>query len=310
MHLFNSSLNTRGLALTLLLVLLALTVGGCSLVAEPEEGSGAAVEPPDAGSSAADETGTLVISAVTVPAGQAGSFTVTGVPSGTITTEGTLVVTDLAPGTYTTTHIDPAPDFDVTAVECDDGDSATPSSGDAQTRTAVLNLDPGETINCTFTNAQRGALVVVSQTEPAGLDGAFTFTGSPTGTIPAEGTLVVANLTPGTYSSTQVDPAPEFDVTAVECDDGGSPTPSSGDASSRTAVFNLDPGEMVTCAFTNTRRGTAVVATQVSPESAEGEFLFTGVPSGTIPANGTLVVTGLPPAPIPLPRQTPSPPLS
>jgi hypothetical protein len=278
-----------------LLVLLALTVAGCSLVAEPEEGSGAAVETPDAGSSAADESGTLIMSVLTVPAGQAGSFTFTGVPSGTISVENTLVVADLAPGTYTTTQVDPAPDFDLTAVECDDGDSATPSSGDAQTRTAVLNLDPGETINCTFTNAQRGALVVVSQTEPAGLGGAFTFTGSPTGTIPADGTLVVANLTPGTYTTTQVDPSPDFDVTAVQCDDGGSPTPSSGDSSSRTAIFNLDPGEMVTCAFTNTRRGTLIVANQVSPEGAEGDFLFTGVPSGTIPANGTLVAANLTP---------------
>jgi hypothetical protein len=295
MHLFNSSLNTRGLTLALLLVLLALTVASCSLVERPEEGSGAAVETPDAGASAADENGTIIISAVTVPAAQAGAFTFTGVPSGTISTDSTLVVADLTPGTYTTTQVNPAPDFDLTAVECDDGDSAAPSSGDAQTRTAVLNVDAGETIRCTFTNAQRGTLVVVSQTEPGGLDGAFTFTGSPTGTIPAEGTLVVANLAPGTYTTTEVDPAPDFDVTAVQCDDGGSPTPSSGDASSRTAVFNLDPGEMVTCAFTNTRRGTLVVANQVSPEGAEGNFLFTGVPSGTISANGTLVVANLTP---------------
>jgi hypothetical protein len=237
----------------------------------------------------------LIISVVTEPAGQAGSFTFTGVPSGTISIDNTLVVTDLAPGTYTTTQVNPAPDFDVAAVECDDGDSATPSSGDAQTRTAVLNLDPGETIRCTFTNAQRGTLVVVGRTEPEGFDGNFTFTGSPTGTIPADGTLAVANLTAGTYTTTQVDPAPDFDVTAVECNDGNSPTPSSGDASSRTAVFNLDPGEMVICTYTNTRRGTLVVATQVSPESAEGEFLFTGVPSGTIPANGTLVAANLTP---------------
>jgi hypothetical protein len=295
MHLFNSSLNTRGLTLALLLVLLALTIAGCSLVVEPEEGSGAAIETPDTGANETDENGTVIISAVTVPAGQAGSFTYTGVPSGTLSTDSTLVVTDLAPGTYTTTQVNPAPDFDLTAVECDDGDSATPSSGDPQTRTAVLNVDAGETIECTFTNAQRGTLVVVSQTEPGAQGGSFTFTGSPTGTIPADGTLVVANLTPGTYTTTEVDPAPDFDVTAVECNDGGSPTPSSGDASSRTAVFNLDPGEMVTCTFTNTRRGTLVVANQVSPEGTEGNFLYTGVPSGTVSANGTLVAANLTP---------------
>ena len=295
MHLFNSSLNTRGFTLTLLLVLLALTVAGCSLVAGPDESSGVAPEVPDPGASAGEETGSLVISAVTVPAAQAGSFTFTGVPSGTISVENTLVVADLTPGTYTTTQVDPAPDFDLTAVECDDGDSATPSSGDAQTRTAVLNLDPGETINCTFTNAQRGSAVIATQVDPEGSEGSFLFTGVPSGTIPANGTLVVANLTPGTYTTTEFNPAPEFDLTAVECDDGASATTSGGDPSTRSAIFQVDPGEMVTCTFTNTRRGTAIVATQVSPESAEGEFLFTGVPSGTIPANGTLVVTGLPP---------------
>ena len=295
MNLLNSFRQTRWLTAAAFLALVALTVAGCGPAAGPEEGSGAGTETRHTIDSNVDDSGTLIISAVSVPAGQTGSFTFTGVPTGTIPTEGTLVVADVAPGTYTTTQVNPVPDFDVTAVDCDDGSSPTPSNGDASSRTAILNVDPGETIRCTFTNTQRGALVVVSQTEPEATGGSFTFTGSPSGTIPAEGTLVVANLVPGTYNTTERDPAPGFDVTAVDCDDGSSPTPSSGDAGSRTAIFNLDPGEMVTCAFTNTRRGTLVVASQVSPEGAEGEFLFTGVPSGTIPANGTLVVADLAP---------------
>ncbi len=230
-----------------------------------------------------------------MPAGQAGSFQYTGVPTGTISSDGTLVVSELEPGTYTTTQVDPAPDFDVTAVECDDQASTAPSSGDAGSRTAVINLEAGETVRCTYTNTQRGSLVIASQTVPDAVGGSFQYTGSPTGTIPANGTLVVANLEPGTYTSTERDPAPEFDVTAVECDDGGSATPSSGDAGSRTAVFNLDPGEMVTCTFTNARRGTLVVASETVPDGADGNFQFTGVPSGTVSSNGTLVVANLTP---------------
>ncbi|MDX1688094.1 MAG: hypothetical protein R3248_08950, partial [Candidatus Promineifilaceae bacterium] len=205
--------------------------------------------------------------------------------------DSTLVVADLEPGTYTTTEVDPAPDFDVTDVDCDDDDS----SGDASTRTAVVNLDPGETVRCTFTNRQRGSLVIASRTEPEAVGGSFRYTGVPSGTVPAGGTLVVANLQPGTYTSTQVDPAPDFDLTAVSCDDGGSPVASAGDPTTRSAIFNLDPGEMVTCTFVNTRRGTLVIANQVVPDDAEGAFTFTGVPTGTISGNGTLVAANLTP---------------
>jgi hypothetical protein len=295
MHLLVSFRQTRWPAVVPLLILLALILAGCSLVAGPQEGTDAGSEATAPTATEESNVGTLIIDLTTVPAGQSGAFLFTGVPSGTITTDNTLVVTDLAPGTYTTTERNPAPDFDVTAVDCDDGDSTTPSSGDAQTRTAVLNLDEGETIRCTFTNAQRGSVVVASRTNPEGAAGNLTFTGVPSGTIPSNGTLVVANLAPGTYTTTQVDPDPIFDVTAVECDDGGSATPSSGDPGSRTAVFNLDPGEMVTCTYANTRHGTLVVASQTTPEGAAGTFSFTGVPSGTIPSDGTLVVADLSP---------------
>lgn len=280
------------IAISLIAILLA---AGCSLVDRSDD------EDPETGQvdqdSAAEGTGegTVIIEVHTVPSGQVGAFQFTGVPTGTVSTDSTLVVADLAPGTYTTTEIDPAPDFDLTAVECDDGGSATASSGDPQTRTAVINVDPGETVRCTFTNAQRGSLVVAGRTEPDGAGGSFQFTGVPSGTIPGNGTLVVANLAPGTYSTTERDPAPDFDLTAVTCDDGGSVSSSSGDPQSRTAIFNLDPGEMVTCTFTNTRRGAAVVSGQTLPDGASGSFQFTGVPSGTISGDGTLVAANLTP---------------
>jgi hypothetical protein len=280
-------MRAKWLLFLLLSALSLLVLAGCSLLEQST-----AAPTPDV---PAPEGGTLVIAVLTTPANQAGSFQFTGVPTGTIPSGGTLVVADLEPGTYTSTQVDPAPDFDVSAVSCDDGESAVPSSGDASSRTAVFNVEAGETIRCTFTNTQRGSAVISAQTVPEGIGGSFQFTGVPTGTIPANGTLVVANLEPGTYSSTEVDPAPQFDVTAVSCDDGGSSTPSSGDPGSRTAVFNVDAGEMVHCTFTNTRRGAAVIASETIPSGAEGLFQFTGVPSGTIPGNGTLVVADLQP---------------
>ncbi len=272
------------------LLLLALILAGCGLVAE-SDAEPAGGDPARDGSS----PGTVIITVETEPAAQSGAFQFTGVPSGTITTSSALVVADLEPGTYTTTQVDPAPDFDLVAVRCDDDGSPTASGGDPQTRSAILNVDPGETIECTFTNAQRGSAVVVSRTIPDGTSGSFLFTGTPTGTVPAGGTLVVANLRPGTYTTTEADPTPEFDLVAVSCDDDGSPTASSGDPQTRSAIFNIDPGEMVQCTFTNARRGTVIVAAEVSSESDRGSFQYTGVPSGTVSAGGELVVADLPP---------------
>jgi hypothetical protein len=267
------------------LVAVTLLAVSCSLVDSSEDTTPDA-QPPTG-------PGTIVITSETEPPGQAGAFQVTGVPSGTVSTGGTLVVADLPAGTYTTTQVDPAPEFDLTSVACDDQDSGTPSSGDPGTRSAVINLDAGETVTCRFTNTQRGTVVIATETLPADVTGSFRFTGVPSGTVPTNGTLVVANLAPGTYTTTEASPAPEFDLTAVECDDGASSTPSGGDPGTRSAVFNIDPGEMITCVFTNARRGAAVVA--MDSDDPAGLFQFTGVPSGTIPADGTLVVADLTP---------------
>ncbi len=201
------------------------------------------------------QRGKIIVEKQTNPDGAMGSFTFTGDAAGTISDNGMLMVADLAPGTYTSTENDPTPAFDLTAISCDDGMSATPSSGNVMTRTATFNVDPGETVKCTFTNTQRGKIIVEKQTNPDGAMGMFTFTGHAAGTIADNGMLMVGNLVPGTYTSTENDPTPAFDLTAISCDDGMSATPSSGNVMTRTATFKVDPGETVKCTFTNTQRG-------------------------------------------------------
>jgi hypothetical protein len=75
----------------------------------------------------------------------------------------------------------------------------------------------------------------------------FQFTGDAAGTIPAGGRIVVANLRPGTYSSTESDPRPLYELDSIRCSDADS----TGDRASRKATFDLDPGETVVCVFTN-----------------------------------------------------------
>ncbi len=204
--------------------------------------------------------GTIIVKKQTDPAGLLDVlFTFTGDVAGDIADGGQLVVNNLPPGTYTSTEASQA-GFELSGIVCDDGNSATPSSGDLATRTATFNLDPGETVTCTFTNTQLappppppGTIIVQKQTDPLGLTDVFTFTGDVAGNISDGGQLMVNNLPPGVYTSTEVldGDTLRFELVSIVCDDGNSATPSSGDLATRTATFNLDPGETVVCTFTN-----------------------------------------------------------
>ena len=239
--------------------------------------------------------GTIIVEKQTEPDGAPGTFTFTGDAPGTISDDGQIIVAELPPGTYTATEADPTPAFDLTGITCDDGGSATPSTWDVGTRTATFNLESGETVKCTFTNTQRGTIIVEKQTNPDGAPGSFTFTGDASGTISDDGQIIVADLWPGTYTATEADPTPAFDLTGITCDDGGSATPSTWDVGTRTATFNLESGETVKCTFTNTQRGTIIVEKQTNPDGAPGSFTFTGDASGTISDNGQIIVANLQP---------------
>ena len=201
--------------------------------------------------------GTIVIEKVTDPASVGVSFSFTdtiAAPNNFNLDYGqTKTFNNVAPGPYTVTETDPTVTpggYNLTGLSCDETGIAN-SSGDVVTRTATINLEAGETITCTFTNTQRGTIIVEKQTDPDGVAGTFTFTGDAAGTISDNGTIVVSDLAPGTYTATEDDPTPAFDLTAITCGDGGSATPSTWDVGTRTATFNLDPGETVKCTFTN-----------------------------------------------------------
>jgi hypothetical protein len=160
------------------------------------------------------------------------------------------------------------------------------SVGDTETA-AALELDAGETITCTFNNRKRARLIVEKQTDPDGASGSFTFTGTAAGTISDGGNIPVGNLVPGTYTSTENNPAPNFDLTSIVCNDGNS----TGDVPSRTATFRLEPGETVKCTFTNTQRGMAEVVKTVSglPPSAGQTFTFELRQGASTSSDGTVL---------------------
>ena len=100
-------------------------------------------------------------------------------------------------------------------------------------------------------NPAPGKIIVKKVTNPSPdpTNTAFTFTGD------VGGQLMNGQSTPmivpvGTYHSAETVP-PGWALTAIVCDDQNSLTPSSGDIGSATAKFNVDPGETVTCTFTD-----------------------------------------------------------
>ena len=227
--------------------------------------------------------GHIVVDKVTSPSGdpQSFSFDANGGSYADFSLTDAAAANDqtLVPGNYSVSESVPS-GWDLTTSPC------VSSIGDTETA-AALELDAGETITCTFNNRKRATLIVEKQTDPDGASGSFTFTGTAAGTISDGGNIPVGNLVPGTYTSTENNPAPNFDLTAIVCNDGNS----TGDVPSRTATFRLEPGETVTCTFTNTQRGMAQVVKTVSglPPAAGQNFTFELRQGASTSSDGTVI---------------------
>jgi agmatine/peptidylarginine deiminase len=157
---------------------------------------------------------------------------------------------------------------------CDDG---SPVSN--------INVAPGEIVTCTFTIQKRGQVVVVKDATPNDpQDFSFTAGGglSPTsfsldddsdGTLP--NTRTFANLAPGSgYSVAETVPSGWLQASAT-CDDG-----------SPVSNINVAPAEIVTCTFTNSKRGRIVVTKDALPDDPQ-DFSFTAG-GGLSPASFSL----------------------
>jgi hypothetical protein len=162
------------------------------------------------------------------------------------------------------------------------------SIGDNETEDA-LELDPGETITCTFTNTKREQIIVDKVTVPAGDTQLFTFdpSWSETNFQLADATTPYnsGDLVPGAYSVSETVPA-GWDLTDVSC------VSSIGDNETEDDL-ELDPGETITCTFTNTKLGSIIVEKQTLPDNDLTEFTFTGAAAGVISDGEQIVVSDL-----------------
>ena len=176
-------------------------------------------------------------------------------------TDGQMDMMFVDPGQYTVTETVPE-NWTVTDITCDDGDSSGAGN------TATYNVDPGEHVKCTFTNTEDAKIIVMKETLPDGDPTVFDFDG-PGDFDPqlSDGQMDMMFVDPGQYTVTETVPS-GWDLTDISCSDGDS----SGAAG--TATYNVDPGEQVTCTFTNTKRGTVIINKLTDPAGLLDDFTF------------------------------------
>ncbi len=221
------------------------------------------------------------------PANASGDFSIA-----TAASTGSATFTDVTPGSYVISELGPPALWTLTALACNDGASPTPSTTAGQT--ATVKVDPGETVICTFTNTKVGSIVIKKNT--LGPDGSFNFDGpaglpSPANasgdfsiaTAASTGSATFTDVTPGSYVISELGPPALWTLTALACNDGASPTPST--TAGQTATVKVDPGETVICTFTNTKVGSIVI--KKNTLGPDGSFNFDGPAGLPSPANAS-----------------------
>jgi uncharacterized cupredoxin-like copper-binding protein len=179
---------------------------------------------------------------------------------------GTKTVTDVSPGSYGVTEAD-EPGYELSAISCSDADS----TGSLAERRATIEVDPGESVSCVFTNTKiaPGEITIEKQTEPADTASpktAFSFTAdAPLGDFALEddGTKTVT-VEPGAYLVTEAD-APGYELSAVSCSDDDS----TGSLAERTATIKVAAGESVHCTFINSRIAVAEINIEKQTQPAD-----------------------------------------
>jgi hypothetical protein len=173
-------------------------------------------------------------------------------------------------GLYWVTE-NPSEGWDLTDVVCTGGGTPQVDATDAITGTATLDLTIGETTSCTFTNTKRGRILIDQVSVPGGDPQSFDFHLSAISapeSVSQEFRLAdpdplhdSGRVRPGLYSVAQLYQGAGWDLTGASCDDGSS-----------VDSIELEPGEVVTCTFVNTKRGGIVVDVRTEPTGHEQSF--------------------------------------
>jgi uncharacterized repeat protein (TIGR01451 family) len=170
---------------------------------------------------------------------------------------GSYTVTETGPTGYTLTY----------SGACNaQGQVTVPANGSA---TCILTNDD----NDRPPPPEKGTITVEKQTIPEGYvppQGGFDFTGAIVADL-LDNQSETVEVDAGTYTVIEnLDGRPFWDLISIECDDDDS----SGDLATKTATYEVDPGEDVTCVFTNQKRSLLIIEKETNPEGAGGNQQF------------------------------------
>lgn len=191
---------------------------------------------------------TIIVKKVTQPAGSSQSFSFTTTGSGyngfslTGQSGGDTNSQSVVPNATYTVSEGATTGWNLSGSSCDNG--MTPSA---------ITPAPGQTITCTFTNVQNGKLLVRKVTDPSPdpSSSSFSFTGGgagvdPTFSLANGGSKEFDNLLPGSGFSVSEGSltGTGWTLQSATCDNGNNPS-----------AITVNPGQTVTCTFTNISRG-------------------------------------------------------
>ena len=232
--------------------------------------------------------GTVIINKICV--GGNDTFNYTGTGSGIaanfnitcVSGSGSQTFANIDPGAKSVTESTPPTGWTLTAISCDDGASTTPSTTNLGTATANIELDPGETVECTFTNTKDATITIVKDTDPEPDPTDFSFSGTCFAPfdLDDDANITLSNTkgpeVHATGSCTVIEDGPPagWTLTGLVCSDPDSGTTTN--TGTRTATIDLDPGENVTCTFTNTKDATITIVKDTDPEPDPTDFSFSG----------------------------------
>ena len=170
-------------------------------------------------------------------------------------------VDGLAEGIYTFGEFLGTANWDLTDITCTNGGATNLPNGYVD-----ITLQPGEDITCTFTNVERlhGSITIVKDSDPPlaedfsffGPFESFTLDDDNDPELP--NSYFVDGVTEGTYTFGEFLGTPKWTLTNITCTSGGATNVPNGYVD-----ITLQPGDDVTCTFTNTRELEADLSVEI-----------------------------------------------
>jgi hypothetical protein len=194
--------------------------------------------------------------------GGTASFSYTGTPNGTITTDLGTISATVAPGNYSSIEAAPPTGWSLTSIVCDDSDS----TGTLATRTANFVVGNNETVTCTFTNTKQPTLTINKVCVPTTDTGLFN--------LREDGVTKTANAACGTGTGafqTTIGSHTVSETAGTGTSLANYTSVISGDCTAAGAV-TLAAGDNKTCTITNTRKPTLTINKVCVPTTDPGLF--------------------------------------